>query len=132
MRTFWQDLRYGARILLKSHNVTLIAVLTLALGIGANSAIFSVVNAVLWQRLPYKDPERLVIVWETIPKTGLTENTPAPINYYAWRERSRIFENLAAWQILLENLTGAGEPEQLPGQSVSASFFPLLGVEPAS
>jgi len=116
--------------LLKNPGFTSIAVLTLALGIGANSAIFSVLNAVLWQRLPYKDPERLVIVWETIPKTGLTENTPAPFNYYAWREQSRVFENLAAWQIQLENLTGAGEPEQISGQGVSASFFPLLGAAP--
>src|SRR5262247_3799544 len=130
MQTLLQDLRYGARMLLKNTGFTSIAVLTLGLGIGANSAIFSVLNAVLWQRLPYKDPERLVIVWETIPKTGLTENTPAPFNYYAWREQSRVFENLAAWQILLENLTGAGEPEQISGQGVSASFFPLLGVEP--
>src|SRR5215813_4931634 len=130
MQTLLQDLRYCARILLKNPGFTSIAVLTLALGIGANSAIFSVLNAVLWQRLPYKDPERLVIVWETIPKTGLTENTPAPINYYAWREQSLVFENLAAWQIQLENLTGAGEPEQISGQGVSASFFPLLGVAP--
>src|SRR5499426_650509 len=130
MQTLLQDLRYGARMLLKNTGFTSIAVLTLGLGIGANSAIFSVLNAVLWQRLPYKDPERLVIVWETIPKTGLTENTLAPFNYYAWREQSLVFENLAAWQIQLENLTGAGEPEQISGQGVSASFFPLLGVEP--
>jgi putative ABC transport system permease protein len=115
----------------KKPGFTIVAVFTLALGIGANSAIFSVLSAVLWQRLPYKDPERMVIVWETIPKTGLTENTPAPFNYYAWREQSQVFENLAAWQILLENLTDVGEPEQISGQSVSASFFPLLGVEPA-
>jgi putative ABC transport system permease protein len=130
MQTIWQDLRYGLRMLAKRPGFTAVAVFTLALGIGANSAIFSVLNAVLWQRLPYRDPERLAIVWETIPKTGLTENTPAPFNYYAWREQSRVFENLAAWRILLDNLTGAGEPEQIPGQSVSASFFPLLGVEP--
>jgi putative ABC transport system permease protein len=130
MNNLWQDLRYGARLLAKKPGFSLIAVLTLALGIGANTALFSVVNAVLWQRLPYKDPERLVIVWETIPKTGLTENTPAPFNYYAWRERSQAFESLAAWQIQLANLTGAGEPEQIPGQRVTASFFPLLGVEP--
>jgi len=130
MRTLFQDLQYALRFFSKNPGFILITVLTLALGIGANSAIFSVLNAVLWQPLPYKDPERLVIVWETIPKTGQTENTPAPFNYYAWREQSQVFENLAAWQILLENLTGAGEPEQIAGQSVSASFFPLLGVKP--
>src|SRR5262249_27626370 len=130
MQTIWQDLRYGLRMLLRAPTITLTAVITLALGIGANSGIFSVVNAVFWQRLPYKDPDRLVIVWETITKTASTENTPAPFNYYAWREQSQVFENLAAWRILLENLTGAGEPEQMPGQAVSASFFPLLGVAP--
>jgi putative ABC transport system permease protein len=130
LEDLWQDLRFGARMLMKRPGFTLIAVITLALGIGANTAIFSVVNAVFWQRLPYKDPERLVIVWETIPKTGLTQNTPAPFNYNAWREQSQVFENLAAWDIQLENLTGAGEPEQVPGQGVTASFFPLLGVEP--
>ena len=130
MQTLLQDLRYGFRMLMKKPGFTFISVLTLALGIGANSAIFSVVNAVLWEQLPYKDPERLVIVWETIPKTGLTENTPAPINYTGWREQSEIFDDLAAWQIQLANLTGAGEPEQIAGQRVSASFFPVLGVEP--
>jgi len=120
------DLRYGLRVLMSKPGFTAIALITLALGIGANTAIFTVVNAVLWQRLPYQDPERLVIVWETIPKIGLTENTPAPFNYTAWREQSQVFEQLAAWQIQLANLTGAGEPEQLPGQRVSASFFPLL------
>src|SRR5262245_4767634 len=131
MTTILQDLRYGLRMLAKKPGFTAVALFTLSLGIGANSAIFSVLSAVLWERLPYKDPERMVIVWETIPKTGLTENTPAPFNYYAWREQSQVFENLAAWQILLENLTDVGEPEQISGQSVSASFFPLLGVEPA-
>ena len=96
MQTPLQDLRYGFRMLIKKPGFTFISVLTLALGIGANSAIFSVVNAVLWERLPYKDPERLVIVWETNPKTGLTENTPAPINYTGWRQQSEIFDDLAA------------------------------------
>src|SRR5437879_4612964 len=126
MGTLIQDVRYGLRMLRTQPLFTVIAILTLALGIGANSAIFSVVNAVFWQQLPYKNPERLVMVWETIPKTGLMENTPAPFNYYAWREQSQVFENLAAWQILLDNLTGAGEPEQISGQGVTASFFPLL------
>ena len=130
MHTLWQDLRYAWRMLLKKPAFSAVAVFTLALGIGANSAIFSVANAVLWERLPYKDPERLVIVWETIPRTGLTENTPAPVNYTGWREQNEIFENLAAWQIQLANLTGAGEPEQIAGQRVSADFFPVLGVEP--
>jgi len=123
MHTLWQDLRYAWRMLLKKPAFSAVAVFTLALGIGANSAIFSVANAVLWERLPYKDPERLVIVWETIPRTGLTENTPAPINYTGWREQNEIFENLAAWQIQLANLTGAGEPEQIAGQRVSTDFF---------
>src|SRR5262245_58460741 len=113
MTTILQDMRYGLRMLANKPGFTAVGLFTHSPGIGANSAIFSVLSDVLWQRLPYKDPERMVIVWETIPKTGLTENTPAPFNYYAWREQSRIFENLAAWRILLENLTDVGEPEKI-------------------
>jgi putative ABC transport system permease protein len=125
-----QDLRYAVRMLLKQPGFTLIAVLTLSLGLGATIAIFNVVNAVFWQPLPFRNPDRLVIVWETIPRIGLTENTPAPANYLSWREQNQSFERLAAWQIQLANLTGSGEPEQITGQKVSADFFPILGVEP--
>ena len=127
---FWQDARYAARVLLKNPGFTLVAVLALALGIGANSAIFSVVNAVLLRPLPYAEPERLVTVWEDDTKGGFPKDTPAAANYIDWRDQNQVFEGMAAIADQSYNLTGAGEPERLDGRSVSASLFPLLGVEP--
>src|SRR6185295_8539682 len=104
MRSLLQDLRYGARMLLKRPGFTVVAVLALALGIGANSAIFSVVNSVLLRPLPYKDPEQLVIAWETNPQLLSdylkTHNEASPANIYDWQAQSQVFENLAAfrWQ----------------------------------
>jgi putative ABC transport system permease protein len=126
----WQDLRYGVRTLLKNPGFTAVAVIALALGIGANSAIFSVVNAVLLQPLPYRDPDRLVMVWEDNTKGGYPRNTPAAANFLDWREQSRVFEGMAAIANQSFALTGAGEPERIDGRRVSASLFPLLGVEP--
>ena len=131
MQTLWQDLRYGVRMMLKNRSFTAIAVLTLALGIGANTAIFSVVNGVLLQALPFKDSDRLVMVWETIPKSNVFENTPAPAMLARWRERSTVFEDLATWTTISFNLTGTGDPERLSGLRASANLFPLLGAKPA-
>jgi putative ABC transport system permease protein len=125
-----QDLRFGVRMLLKKLTFTLVAVITLALGIGANSAIFSVVNTVLLRPLPYKDPDRLVMVWENATHQGFPRNSAAAANYIDWRDQNRVFENMAAIARASFNLTGAGEPEKVDGRSVSASLFPLLGVEP--
>ncbi|MCI0486607.1 MAG: ABC transporter permease [Blastocatellia bacterium] len=130
MATLWQDLRYGMRTLLQKPGFTAVAVLTLALGIGANSAIFSVINSVLIQPPPYQNPDRLVMVWETLPSAGITQNTPAPAVYYSWREQNRVFEDMAAFTTTTFNLTGREQPEKLNGLRVSASFFPMLGVEP--
>ncbi|HEY7544694.1 MAG TPA: ABC transporter permease [Blastocatellia bacterium] len=130
MDTFFHDLRYAVRQLLKKPGFAATAILTLALGIGANAAIFSVVNSVLLRRLPFKDPERLVMVWETIPSIGLSENTPAPANFLGWREESQSFESMAALGPSFTNLTGGGEPEKIDSVRVSAELFPLLGVEP--
>jgi hypothetical protein len=94
MRVFWQDLRYGARMLAKSPGFTAVAILTLALGIGANSAIFSVINAVLLRPLPYPQPNRLVVLDEYQLHTG--ESSVAWMNFLDWREQSRSFEDLAA------------------------------------
>ncbi|MDQ3803874.1 MAG: ABC transporter permease [Acidobacteriota bacterium] len=127
---FWQDLRYGLRTLLKNPGFTAVAVIALALGIGANSAIFSVVNAVLLRPLPYRDPDRLVMVWEENTKAGYPRDTPAAANYIDWRDQNQVFEGMAAIADVSFNLTGAGEPERLDGRRVSASLFPLLGVEP--
>ena len=127
---FQQDLRFALRILLKNPGFTLVAVFALALGIGANTAIFSVVNSVLLRPLPYKDPERLVMVWEDASKTGHPRDTPAAGNYSDWRDQNQVFEGMAAYSDESFNLTGAGDPERLEGIRVSSNLFPLLGVEP--
>jgi putative ABC transport system permease protein len=127
----WQDLRYGLRMIVKNPAFTAIAVIALALGIGANSAIFSVVNTVLLQPLPYKDPDRLMMVWEDISAKGFPRDTPAAANYIDWRDQNQVFEGMAAMANESFNLTGAGDPERIDGRRVSASLFPLLGVEPS-
>ena len=125
-----QDLRYGLRMLLKNPGFTIVAIIALALGIGANTAIFSVVNTVLLRPLPYKDPDRLVMVWEDNSKQGFPRDTPAAAYYIDWRNQNHVFEGMAAMVELSFNLTGAGDPERIDGQRVSANLFSLLGVEP--
>jgi putative ABC transport system permease protein len=128
MNTLWQDLQYGARMLLKHPGVTAIAVLTLALGIGANTAIFSVVNAVLLNPLPYKQPDRLVSLWENMPTHGRWRAAPA--NFFDWKKQNTVFEDVAAFGASSMTLTGNGEPEQLLGTRVSSGYFPVVGVDP--
>jgi predicted permease len=130
MGDLWQDLSYGVRMLSKNPGFTVVAVLALALGIGANSAIFSVVNTVLLRPLPYQDPDRLVMVWEDDTKGGYPRDTPAVANYIDWRDQSQAFEGMAAIAEQNFNLTGTGEPERIEGRLVSANLFSLLGVEP--
>ncbi|MCA1818147.1 MAG: ABC transporter permease [Acidobacteria bacterium] len=125
-----QDLRFGLRVLMKQPGFTAIAVVALALGVGANSAIFSVVNTVLLRPLPYQDPGRLVLVFEDNTKRGYPRDTPAPANYFDWRDQNRVFEAMAAMAEVSLNLSGDGEPERLDGHRVSASLFPILGVSP--
>jgi putative ABC transport system permease protein len=127
---FSHDVRYGVRMLWKNPGFTAVAVVALALGIGANSAIFSVVNTVLLRPLPYKEPERLVMVWEDDAKHGFPNDTPAVANYVDWRNQNQVFEGMAATADQSFNLTGEGEPERFDGKRVSANFFSLLGVEP--
>jgi len=125
----WQDLRYGARMLTKQPGFTLIAVLTLSLGIGANTAIFSIVNAVLLRPFPYKEPERLVILRERVSVEG--GFSPSYPNFVDWRAQNTVFDAISAVrQNESFNLTGAGEPERVPGRLVSAEFFSTLGIEP--
>jgi predicted permease len=129
MNSLWQDIRFGLRMLAKNPGFTAIAVLTLALGIGANTAIFSVVNAVLLRRLPFAHSERLVSIFEKLP--GFTERLPmnAP-DFRAFSERQRSFETLAIYRNQHFDLSGEGEPERVEGARASATLFPLLGIEP--
>src|SRR5215467_3280402 len=131
METLLKDIRYGVRGLWKRPAFTAIAVLTLALGIGANTAIFSVVNAVLLRPLQFRDPDRLVMIWEDASFAGFPRNTPAPANYVDWKAQSRIFEDMAAVASRGFNLTGDGEPERVEAYGVTWNLFPLLGVDPA-
>src|SRR5436309_6525189 len=128
METMWQDLRYGLRTLAQAPGFTAVAAIALALGIGANSAIFSVVDAILIKPLPYKDPHRLVMVWETNPHRGRAKNVISPGNFLDWQSQNTVFEQMAAIRDDRLNLTGTGEPEELRGQAVSANLFPMLGV----
>jgi hypothetical protein len=125
-----QDVRYAARILRKNPGFTTAAVLTLALSIGANTAIFSLVNAVLLRPLPFRNPDRLAMVWEDLSFMGFPQNTPAPANFVDWKNRNHVFEDMAAMHGDLMNLTGDGQPEEVEVKIVTANFFPLLGVRP--
>jgi len=126
-----QDLRYGARMLMKHPGFTSVAVLTLALGIGANMVIFSVVNAVLLRPLPYPEPERLIRLWESNPGRGWPEFSASAPNFEDWRKQQAVFEQLAAYEFNTFNLTGSGEPERVAGVNVTANLFQVLGVLPA-
>ncbi len=128
MNTLFQDLRYGLRMLLKHKLVTVIAVITLALGIGANTAIFSVVNAVLLNPLPYRQPDRLVALWSNVPGHGRWRNSPA--NFFDWKKQNTVFEDVVAFGASTMTLTGVGEPEQLVGGRVSSGYFAVVGVDP--
>jgi putative ABC transport system permease protein len=127
MESFGKDLRYGFRMLFKKPGFTAVAVLALALGIGANSAIFSVVNAVLLRPLGYKDPDRLVAINHNYPKLNLKASVSA-FGFKTYTEQNHVFENLAAFGGWNVNFTGVDEPERLRGLLVSSSFFPTLGV----
>ncbi|HZM69838.1 MAG TPA: ABC transporter permease [Candidatus Cryosericum sp.] len=130
METLRQDVRYGIRSLLKSPGFTLVAVLALALGIGANSAIFSVVNGVLLRPLPYPEPDRLMTVWQNNLKRGWHEDVVTPADYLEWRAQSRSFEAMAAHMGRGFNLRAGKEAERIRGSLVSADFFKVLGATP--
>ncbi len=130
--TLTQDLRYAVRLLRRSPGFTVLAVLILALGIGANTSIFSVVSAVLLKPLPFAQPDRLVFLWEDIAGTGGPErSTVAPANYVDWRTRSRSFEGMALFNGLQQyNLTGDGRPELLAGIRATPNLFSVLRLTP--
>ena len=127
-----QDLRYALRLLIKSPSFTLVALATLALGIAANAAIFSVVYTLLLKPLPYREPERLVMLWQDLrARGGPDDEWLAPAHFFDWRARATSLESSALFRGGNPSLTGVGEPEQLRGWLVTADFFRMLGVAPA-
>jgi putative ABC transport system permease protein len=131
METLLKDARYALRQLLKHRAFSLIAILALALGIGANTAIFSVVNAVLLRPLPYPAPERLVWLWGTNPLNDIPKENASYPDYVDWRAQAQSFQAMGGYAQTSPILTGEGEPERLPGAYVMGDFFTALGVEPA-
>src|SRR4029453_7357634 len=124
-----KDIRFGMRNLLKRPGLTAIAIITLALGVGANSAIFSVVNAIVLRPLPYKDSDRLVALWGNLHRTGLEEIEISAPEYTDFKQQSKAFDQIAAFTAQGFNLTGVNDPERLRGALVSASLFTTLGSE---
>ena len=131
METLLQDIRYGVRMLLKRPSFTFIAIIALALGIGANTAIFSVVNAVLLRPLPFAQAERLMNVWETNPQRGQTRAAVSYPDFADWREQNHVFEYMSTYHDSDFILTGGSEPLRLLGAVVNADLFPLLGATPS-
>jgi putative ABC transport system permease protein len=126
-----QDISYAARLLRKTPGFTILVVLILALGIGANTAVFSVVNSVLLKPLPYPGADRLMLLWETNPRLGVEREGPSGPNYLDWKEQNQSFEDMALLEIGTGVLTGVGEPEQFPGARVSTNFLTILGARAA-
>ena len=132
MDTLLQDLRYGVRMLLKGRAVTVVAIIALTLGIGANTAIFSVVNAVLLRSLPYKNADQLVMIWQSNPQVqiGFDALPVTAGDFVDWRDQNQVFENISVLDSARLALTGLNTPERVGGAAVSASFFDLMGAEP--
>src|ERR1700730_9693685 len=128
-----QDVRFGSRMLRKNPGFTAVVVLTVALGVGANAAIFSVVHAVLLKPLPYPESDQLVMVWEKVflPNYQNEENNPSAGNYSDWKSQNTVFEDTGAYRNRSFNLTGAGEPVRVEGEQTSASLFSVLRVNAA-
>ena len=131
LETLFQDLRYGVRMLLKNPGFTLIAVITLALGIGANTAIFSLTSALVLRPFDFHDLDRLVWVYETAPQQGNYFSGMSPADFADLRRQQKVFANLAAFRLSNSNLTGVGEPERVWNSEVTTEFFRLLGGEAA-
>src|SRR5262245_24803892 len=131
MQTLWQDLRYGARILLKYPGVTLVAVLATALGISANTIMFSIVHTLILQPFNFANQERLIVVWEQNLTIGNVRGAVASGNFTDWREQSRTCEQLVAIEQYLFDLADGDQPERFPGHRVTVGFFEALGVKAA-
>jgi putative ABC transport system permease protein len=134
METLLQDLRYGLRVLTRNPGFSAVALLALVLGIGAITAIFTIVNSILLRPLPYKQPDRLVMVWETEPGDNprSAKSSVAPPDFFDWRNQSQSFEHIAGIRGQVFDLTGEGQPEQLLGAGVSFDFFDMLGARAAA
>src|SRR5438132_272723 len=130
MDSLLRDLRYAARVSLRAPALTAFAVLALAIGIGANTAIFTIVDAMLLERLPFRDPARIVVLWEESSRRPGQNNVLGPSQFVRWKERATGFERMAALVDTRANLTGGGGPEEVIVQNVTADFFPILGVSP--
>jgi putative ABC transport system permease protein len=130
MDTLLQDLRYAVRILRKSPALTLVAVVSLALGIGANTAIFSVVNAILLKALPYNDPDTIVLVWGHIPSDGKDRSQVSATDAADWRNQNTVFEEITTYGGFRPIMTGNGEPERVPGMQVGDGYFKVMKAEP--
>ena len=131
MHALVQDIRHSVRLIVRQPGLTFVALLTMALGIGANTAIFSAVDTVLLRPLPYADPDRLVVVWEKRPAEGVMKNVVAAADYVDWSQMNTVFEATAAMISVTADLTGAGEPARLSAAVVSPAFFDVLRVQPA-
>jgi predicted permease len=130
MDAFLKDIRYGIRGLLKRPGFTLIAVITLALGIGVNSTIFSAINALLLKPLPFPDLDRVIAIWDQVPSRGVVHNEVAMANYLDWRAQNQSFEQLALYRWWSANLTGIEPPERIQGFLVTANFLDAVGIKP--
>lgn len=130
MGTLIRDLRYGLRLLRRSPGFTAVAILTLALGIGANTAIFSIVNSVLLRPLPFQDPSRLVMVWEGFPSLGFPKTGASVPDLTRYEREQKSFQSIGAFQNKDFDLSGGGEPERITGARVSASIFSMLEIQP--
>src|SRR5688572_19175280 len=131
MPSILQDLRYALRTLARAPGFALVAILTLALGIGANTAIFTVVNALLLKPLPYANPDRLVMVWQDFrARGGPADEWATPGNYVDWSNQKDLFEQVTVISGWRPVFTGGAEPESLPGEQVSHEYFGVLGIHP--
>jgi putative ABC transport system permease protein len=133
MQVFWQDLRYGFRSLLRNPGFCAVAILALALGIGPNTAIFAMVNAVLLRPLPLPEPDRVVMIWGTMLKSGFDQLPVSAADYLDWKAQATSFDQIAAAFAMPEyglNVSGAGEPERVPAALASREFLPALGIKP--
>src|SRR5258706_2727732 len=130
MTTLFQDLRYGIRMLFNNRGFTAVAIISLALGIGANTAIFSVVNAILLKSLPFRQPDQIVLVWGYAPAEGHFRSQVSATDVADWRSQNSVFEDVGTYQSYRPTLSGIGDAERIPGMGVGDGYFKIIGAEP--